>query len=589
MRTRELPIARTARLSCLFAAVVGVVAVGCSEDEITNLDASVAADTGVVRDGGTTRPDSGVVADTGVTPDSGAEDTGPRPDAGPATLTAIALRASVSTLLVGRTVQLEVEGTYSDARVELISSGITWSTSADAVATVSASGLVTAAGAGQATITAAVGNLMATRAFTITAEAPTTVVVFGDDYGADLVFAPFGGSTNALTIDTTNPHGGTASLRVEVPAGGYTGGAIAGPALDLSRFNAVSFWARASVANTLNVTGVGNDAASSTLQAELAGVALTTTWQRFVIPLPDPARFAANTGRFHFAEGDATPYTIWIDDIVYETIPAMTLGMPAPAIATETITREVGATFPVNGSSVTWMLGGSPVTLGVSRGFFSWLSSATAVATVDAGGTVTAVGAGTAEIRARLGAVDAIGVTTVNITAAQTPAAAAPTPTAAAGDVIALYSDAYPNVTVDTWSAVWDQADVADVSVAGNATKQYTNLVFAGIEFTSAVIDASQMTHFHMDVWVPTATRFTVKLVDFGAGGAFGGGDDLEFELAFEPNTTPALVTGQWVALDLPLSSFGPLADAANRAHVAQIVLAGAPGTVFVDNVYFRR
>ncbi len=296
----------------------------------------------------------------------------------------------------------------------------------------------------------------------IIAEAPTTVVVFGDDYGPDLGFAPFGGSTNAISVDTTNPHGGTASLRVEVPAGGYTGGAIAGPALDLSRFNAVSFWARASVANTLNVTGVGNDAASSTLQAELAGVALTTTWQRFVIPLPDPARFAANTGRFHFAEGaEAAPYTIWLDDIVYENIPAMTLGMPAPAIATETISREVGATFPVNGSSVTWMVGGSPVTVGVSRSFFAWLSSATGVATVDAGGTVTAVGPGTAEIRARLGAVDANGVTTVNVAAAQTPAVAAPTPTAAAGNVIALFSDAYPNVTVDTWSAVWDVADSA--------------------------------------------------------------------------------------------------------------------------------
>jgi hypothetical protein len=121
------------------------------------------------------------------------------------------------------------------------------------------------------------------------------------------------------------------------------------------------------------------------------------------------------------------------------------------------------------------MVGGSPVTVGVSRSFFAWLNSATGVATVDAGGTVTAVGPGTAEIRALLGAVDANGVTTVNVTAAQTPAAAAPTPTAAAGNVIALFSDVYPNVTVDTWSAVWDVADVADVAIAGNATKQYTN------------------------------------------------------------------------------------------------------------------
>ena len=156
--------------------------------------------------------------------------------------------------------------------------------------------------------------------------------------------------------------------------------------------------------------------------------------------------------------------------------------------------------------------------------------------------------------------------------------------------MISLFSDAYTDATVDTWSASWDQADVEDVSIGGNTTKKYTNLVFAGIEFTSSTIDASEMTHFRMDFWTPDATgdpaAFRIKLVDFGAGGAFGGGDDTEHELTLTAATDPALATGQWVSFDIPLSAFTGLA---NRGHLAQLIISGDPNTVFIDNVYLRK
>jgi hypothetical protein len=152
--------------------------------------------------------------------------------------------------------------------------------------------------------------------------------------------------------------------------------------------------------------------------------------------------------------------------------------------------------------------------------------------------------------------------------------------------VISLFSGAYTNVPVDTWSASWDIADVADVQIAGNAAKKYTNLVYAGIEFTGAhVVDATAMTHFHIDTWAATGTSFKVKLVDFGANGIFGGGDDREQELTFTSASTPAFSTGAWSALEIPLSSFTNLTT---RGHVAQLILAGDPGTVYVDNVYFH-
>ena len=102
-------------------------------------------------------------------------------------------------------------------------------------------------------------------------------------------------------------------------------------------------------------------------------------------------------------------------------------------------------------------------------------------------------------------------------------------------------------------------------------------------------IDASAMTHFHVDVWTPNATTFRVKLVDLGADGSYGGGDDVEHELAFTSATTPALTTGAWVALDVPLSDFTNLTT---RAHIGQLIFSALPTgttTAFVANVYFHR
>ena len=127
-----------------------------------------------------------------------------------------------------------------------------------------------------------------------------------------------------------------------------------------------------------------------------------------------------------------------------------------------------------------------------------------------------------------------------------------------------------------------------DVDIAGNAAKRYTGLVFAGIEFTSATVDAGEMTHFRLDIWTPdeTATAaFNVKLVDFGPNAVYdGGGDDSEHEITV--TSASGLATGEWVGLDLPLASFTGLAS---REHLAQLIISGDPNTVYVDNIYFRR
>jgi hypothetical protein len=164
------------------------------------------------------------------------------------------------------------------------------------------------------------------------------------------------------------------------------------------------------------------------------------------------------------------------------------------------------------------------------------------------------------------------------------PTVAAPTPTQDAANVISLFSDAYTNVPVDTWRTDWSSATLEDVTIAGNATKKYSALDFVGIETVANQLDVSEMEFFHIDIWSPNFTLFGIKLVDFGADGAFGGGDDVEHQVNIN---SPAQAT--WVSLDIPLSDFTGLTT---TAHIAQYILVGQPTgatTVYVDNVFFYK
>lgn len=407
--------------------------------------------------------------------------------------------------------------------------------------------------------------------------------VFGDAINPGIDYQPFGGSDmTAHSIDAAEKHAGAASFRVLVPATGYVGGAfVSATARDLSAFNAVTFWVKGSKAATLNVAGFAVDNTPSTpFKVERGGIAVGTSWAKVILPLPAPARLTAEKGLFHFAEGsDEGAYTLWIDDIRYELLPAADIGTPAPAIATETRSLEVGASLTVAGASVVYPTPGAGAILSVANRYFTWASSS-AAATVSQDGVVTGVSAGAAAITAKLGAVDAAGTTTVNVSLPQAPAAAAPAPTAAPADVISLFSNAYTNVAVDTWRTGWSAATLTELQVAGDDVKKYSDLGFVGVEAVAAPIDATAMTHFHVDAWSPTAGDFKIKLVDFGAGGAFGGGDDVEHEV------TVALTASGWNQLDLPLTDFTNLTT---RAHVAQLIFSGANPTVFVDNVYFHK
>lgn len=174
----------------------------------------------------------------------------------------------------------------------------------------------------------------------------------------------------------------------------------------------------------------------------------------------------------------------------------------------------------------------------------------------------------------------------VNLEAISQPTVAAPTPTAAAANVISMYSNAYTNVPVDTWLTTWSAGMTSTLQVAGNDTRVYTNLDFVGIETTGAnKLNITNMTKFHIDVYTPNMTAFRVKLVDFGANGIYQGtpNDDKEHELSFTP------VQNAWNSYDILISDFTGLTT---KANIAQLILSGNPtaqGTLYIDNVYYSK
>jgi len=88
---------------------------------------------------------------------------------------------------------------------------------------------------------------------------------------------------------------------------------------------------------------------------------------------------------------------------------------------------------------------------------------------------------------------------------------------------------------------------------------------------------------FEFDLWTPNSTTFKYKLVDFGADGAFGGGDDKEHELTLTPTLNA------WNHVAVSLADFAGLTT---KSNIAQLVFASVPsGTsiAYIDNVLFSK
>jgi len=159
-------------------------------------------------------------------------------------------------------------------------------------------------------------------------------------------------------------------------------------------------------------------------------------------------------------------------------------------------------------------------------------------------------------------------------------------PTAADADVISyLTTKTYTTTAANiAWHPSWKgTGTVADLTIGGKAVKFYSLVDFDIIEATPLDLAGTGMTALHLDVWSPDMAALKIKLVDYGADGAYSGGDDTEKEL------TETLTLGQWVGLDIPLADFQVASGLAAPAnHLAQMVLSPA-GSLYLTNLYFHK
>lgn len=430
------------------------------------------------------------------------------------------------------------------------------------------------------------------------AEFPRNPEVFIDTFTPGLIYSAYGGAVPAaFQVDTEVSYNNTAaSMRFDVPNVNDPAGAFAGGSFyttvgrNLTGYDALTFWAKSSVAATIDVVGFGNDFGDNKFQAAINGLQISTVWKKYIIPIPDASKLTQEKGMFFISEGpeNGNGYTFWIDEVQFEKLG--TINPQQPQILNGEDVEQiayVGVTNTIDGLVTEFnMPNGINQAVTVTPAYFTFSSSNESVATVNEQGIVTTVGSGEAIITATVGGEDALGSLTIN---SQGDFVHAPTPTPDADNVISIFSDAYQNVPVNYYNGYWQPYQTtqsADFTVNNDNVLNYTNFNFVGVEFSSPTVDASGMSHLHVDIYLPEPLQggavFRVGLVDFGADGAFGGGNDTNFTLPF---TAPTIAAQTWVSLNIPLANFTGLAS---RAHLGQIIFEGTniPG-FYADNIYF--
>jgi len=428
---------------------------------------------------------------------------------------------------------------------------------------------------------------------------PASADVFIDDFTGDLVYAAFGGSdVRAFQVDNKETYNNTRqSMRFEVPDANSPNGSYAGGVFlsrggrDLSGFNALTFYIKSNQAATIGELGLGNNLGENKYVVSLSGTQVTSNWKKVIIPIPDPTKLVGERGLFYFAaspDANGRGYTFWIDEVKFEKLGTLLQGQPRINSGNNTsITTFVGVNTQVTGLTATFSLPtGVQQSLNVSNSYFNFRTSNAAVANVNAAGVVSSLSAGSSIITATLNGVQALGSLTVNCAGTYVPA---PTPTRNPANVISIFSDAYTNVGVNYYNGYWApwQTTISnDFRVGNDNVLNYTNFNFVGMEFSSPTVNASGMSHIHLDVFFPGAIapgrELRVIVVDFGADRAFGGGDDTRHSTTF---TAPTLVTRQWIQLDIPFANMPGLTS---RSNLAQIILEGGDNSsLYVDNVYF--
>ncbi|GAB2502522.1 hypothetical protein GCM10027164_38420 [Algoriphagus taiwanensis] len=433
-----------------------------------------------------------------------------------------------------------------------------------------------------------------------------TADIFTDNFvglGTDFYFPYQGAKPDVFSVDENERFKGTSSIRIDVPDADDPGGNFAGAIFridgagrDLQDYNALTFYARSSQAATISEIGFGQNFEGDTYRAFRTNVKFTTNWQKFIIPIPDPSKLLEERGVFQFAaggigpEGEEVGFSFWIDELRFENLP--TLAQPLPRILNgenQSVNSFNGVTIPVTGTSVVMNADGTDISVVAAPSYFNFRSSNPAVASVNEFGEVSVLATGTSTITASLGgtssSINATGALTV---ISEGPFIGAPTPPARnSGNVVSIFSDAYTNVQVDNYNGFFQFATTQGglTSIAGENILSYTNLNFVSVNmFNSPDVDASAMTHIHLDINV----RENVDPGDFIRLQIINNNGPGETSGAVNLGNYKPLISEEWVSYDIPLRDFTGLGTP-NDVDLIFFVSDGTISDIFVDNIYFYR
>lgn len=422
---------------------------------------------------------------------------------------------------------------------------------------------------------------------------PDTPEVFIDGFSAGLNYAAFGGSVpTAFDVDKKDTYNNSeASMRFDVPNAGDPEGAYAGGVFfteggrNLSGYNALTFWAKASESAIVDLVGFGNDLGASKYQVTISGLQLSTNWKKYYIPLPNSSVLTAERGMFFYSTGpvDGKGYSFWIDEVKFENLG--TIAHPQFTIFNgedRVETTFIGVTQNISGLTAIYNLpDGVNQPVNAATAYFTFSSSNESIATVNESGVVEVVGGpGSAEITAMVGDDATLGSLTLQSIGNFQQA---PLPVHDADDVISIFSDAYSNVPVNYYNGYWAPYQTtlsADFDVNGDHILQYTDFNFVGIEFSSPTVDATAMTHLHLDIYIPNTlpadAQLKIELVNEGAASS-----------ATYVTTIPVSQSKQWIGLDLPFSEFTGLSSVDKLMQIIFVNENNNISRFYADNIYF--
>ena len=420
--------------------------------------------------------------------------------------------------------------------------------------------------------------------------------VFIDAFSDNLEYYPYQFSVDtAFSVETNdeNVYSGDASMRFDISDEGYSGAAFITDQgdnevpRDLSGFDALTFWAKASVPVSLDQIGFGQDFNENSYQVQITELQLSTNWEKYTIAIPNASVLDEQLGMLWYSqlpeESVGGAFTFWLDEVQFEKTDAIVSSTSFIAGGEDIeICLFESQIYQVENVGFSTVLDDGSIQLAsVGAGYVDYESSDSDVAVISEEGEVTVVGVGTAVITATSVGEAVAGSITITANEEVQDIGSSDYD---ASDVVSIYSDVYGNlegVSFNQYWAPWQTTAGDDSLDFGFNLVSYTNYNFVGWDLSGGALDVSEMNTLHIDIF-PICSTTNVGL-------------EFQSDSGSPAYTITGLVEGEWNSLDISLSSFASNTVFDSETAYNWLVLNGGTGnvdgtigeTLLIDNVYF--